>query len=115
MSGTLFLPIRKIWDVDYSILLNKRSPETDGEQIFTFPEDDPYQTQLNAFIATIEEADANPQNETLQENMENQILSSYSDAVKTYAFTWAIRLASENKNKKLSQVIDMVNQIAIEE
>lgn len=92
-----------------------RSPETDGEQIFTFPEDDPYQTQLNAFIAAIEEAEANPGNESLQDKVDSEILSTYADAVKTYAFTWAIRLASENKNKKLSQVVDLVNAIAIEE
>ena len=93
----------------------KRSPETDGEQIFSFPEDDPYQTQLNAFIETIEQAEAQPENERLQERVDERILSTYADAVKTYAFTWAIRLASENKSKKLSQVIDMVSRIAVEE
>jgi hypothetical protein len=94
--------------------LHVRSPEADGEQIYTYPEDDPYQTQLSAFINTID-AKGQQAGASKQEPAGEKILSTYEDAVKTYAFTWAIRLASEHKSKSLSQVVSMVNGISIEE
>lgn len=64
-----------------------RRPEDDHEQMTTFPDDDPFFSEVSNLIDIIEDIEEDPE--------AAQILSSYEDAVKTYQFTWAIRLASE--------------------
>lgn len=68
--------------------LHVRRPGSDEYEVIPTPGDDPYQTEMNHFIDTIEGGE-NP-----------EILSTYEDAAKTYEFTWAIRQSSEESTKK---------------
>jgi len=64
-----------------------RKPGDDHEQTITFPDDDPFFSEVSNLIDIIEDIEEDPE--------AAQILSSYEDAVKTYELTWAIRAASE--------------------
>lgn len=68
-------------------VLHVRAPDDDSERTFTFPDDDPFFSEVSHLVDIVEDVrdDANPA----------QILSSYDDAARTYEFTWAIRLAAE--------------------
>ena len=50
--------------------------------MFKFPDADPYLAEDQAFLEVVTSGDCRP------------ILSSYSDAAKTYALSWAIRSAA---------------------
>ncbi|KAJ6550193.1 putative oxidoreductase C terminal-domain-containing protein [Mycena capillaripes] len=64
-----------------------RKPGDDHEQSFTFPNDDPFFSEVSTLIDIIEDIEEDPE--------AAQILSTYEDAVRTYELTWAIREASE--------------------
>ncbi|WFC98935.1 hypothetical protein MYAM1_001668 [Malassezia yamatoensis] len=67
-----------------SPILYFRRPGDDHEEIVRYQSDDPFFSEVSNFIDCIEDGpNAAP------------ILSSYEDAAKTYALTWAIRMASE--------------------
>ncbi|KXN93209.1 hypothetical protein AN958_00133 [Leucoagaricus sp. SymC.cos] len=68
-------------------VLYVRKPGDDHEQTTTFPDDDPFFSEISNWLDVIEDIEEDPE--------AAQILSSYEDAVKTYELTWAIRLASE--------------------
>lgn len=73
-------------------ILYFRRPGDDHEEIVRYQNDDPFFSEVSNFIDCIEHgSDAAP------------ILSTYEDAVKTYALTWAIREASERTIKKPAQ------------
>ncbi|KAI0357335.1 hypothetical protein OH77DRAFT_1422173 [Trametes cingulata] len=61
-----------------------RRPGVADEEVHIFTDDDPFHTELAAFIDVVEGRAS-----------EDRILSSYADAIKTYELTWAIRRASE--------------------
>ncbi|KAI0926643.1 hypothetical protein AcV5_007380 [Taiwanofungus camphoratus] len=65
-------------------VLSVRRPGLATEELFTFPGDDPFYSELSTFIDAIHEPQERP-----------NILSSYEDAVMTYEFTWQIRRASD--------------------
>ncbi|TFK76507.1 hypothetical protein BDN72DRAFT_240715 [Pluteus cervinus] len=77
-------------------VLHVRKPGDDFEQTHTFPEDDPFFSEISNFIDVIEDIEEDPESAT--------ILSNYEDAVKTYEFTWAIREASERSRKVQTSV-----------
>ena len=56
--------------------------DTDVEEVFTFPDADPYLAEDKAFLTAVTTRDT------------SLLLSSYSDAAKTYSLTWAITAAS---------------------
>ena len=62
--------------------LRVRRGYTDDEQIYSFPDADPYYKEDEAFLTAVRTGDS------------SLIRSSYEDAYKTYALTWAVRLAS---------------------
>ncbi|KAL9715090.1 hypothetical protein Ac2012v2_001749 [Leucoagaricus gongylophorus] len=64
-----------------------RKPGDDHEQVMTFPDDDPFFSEISNLIDVVEDIEEDPE--------AAQILSSYEDAVRTYELTWAIRIASE--------------------
>ncbi|KAI5479584.1 NAD dependent oxidoreductase [Pseudohyphozyma bogoriensis] len=74
--------------------LRIRRPETDDEEVKTFEADDPYFSQMSAFIDSCD-----PSASAVADDDELEILSSFDDSVKTYALTWAIREASERSKK----------------
>jgi hypothetical protein len=51
-------------------------------------DDDPYFSQIEAFVGDVEGP------------TRGRVLSSFEDAVETYAFTWAIREAAERDTKR---------------
>ncbi|KAI0366655.1 hypothetical protein BV20DRAFT_971583 [Pilatotrama ljubarskyi] len=61
-----------------------RRPGLAEEEVHIFNDDDPFHTELAAFIEVAE-----------GRSTEERLLSSYADAIKTYELTWAIRRASE--------------------
>ncbi|OJT04314.1 hypothetical protein TRAPUB_4948 [Trametes pubescens] len=69
-----------------------RRPGSDLEEMHTFPDDDPFFSEISVLIDNIEDIEEDPETA--------QILSSFQDACKTYELTWAIRLAAE-QNRKL--------------
>ena len=75
-----------------------------------FGDDDPYAGELNAFLdeipATAAGAPAAHNDSAIADDDESPafaILSSFADASKTYALSWAIRLASEANTTKFSK------------
>ncbi|KAG1891206.1 putative oxidoreductase C terminal-domain-containing protein [Suillus subluteus] len=68
-------------------MLYVRRPGDDHEQMYTFPDDDPFFSEVSNWIDIIEDIEEDPE--------AAQILSSYEDACRTYELTWAIREASE--------------------
>ncbi|KAF8136621.1 putative oxidoreductase C terminal-domain-containing protein [Boletus edulis] len=74
-----------------SPVLYVRKPGDDHEQVFNFPDDDPFFSEarflVSNWIDIIEDIEEDPD--------AAQILSSYEDACRTYELTWAIREASE--------------------
>ncbi|WVQ70968.1 hypothetical protein IAR50_000493 [Cryptococcus sp. DSM 104548] len=72
--------------------LHVRKPGSDTIEVHPTPGDDPYQTEIDTFIDTVEHG-----------NPAIKILSSYEDAAKTYEMTWAIRNSSEGWTRRLDQ------------
>lgn len=66
-----------------------RRPGDDHEEVVRYQNDDPFFSEVSNLIDNIEKGRGSA-----------PILSSYDDAVKTYALTWAIREASEKSAKK---------------
>lgn len=69
--------------------LYMRRPGDDHEEVVRYQNDDPFFSEVSNLIDNIEKGRGSA-----------PILSSYDDAVKTYALTWAIRQASEQSAKK---------------
>ncbi|WFD18754.1 hypothetical protein MCAP1_000965 [Malassezia caprae] len=65
-------------------MLYIRRPGDDHEEVVRYNDDDPFFSEVSNLIDCIEKGEGT-----------SPILSSYEDAVKTYALTWAIREASE--------------------
>ncbi|WFD26270.1 hypothetical protein MNAN1_001247 [Malassezia nana] len=65
-------------------MLYIRRPGDDHEEVVRYNDDDPFFSEVSNMIDCIEKGPGT-----------SPILSSYEDAVKTYALTWAIREASE--------------------
>ena len=65
--------------------LNIRTPDDDNEILYEW-DDDPYLSEIEAFIEDVEGHDGR-----------GKVLSSFEDAVRTYELTWAIREASEQR------------------
>lgn len=111
MHGIRYLNEITIWADGYQLRIQNvytdptlyvRSPASDTEEtVYKYPNDDPFQNELQAFIShaayrskknivfpeTVEIKDAPPR--------VNNILSSYDDACQTFALTWRIRDQSE--------------------
>ena len=65
-------------------MLYIRRPGDDHEEIVRYNDDDPFFSEVSSLIDCIEHGEGT-----------SPILSSYEDAARTYALTWAIREASE--------------------
>lgn len=81
MDG-LRLYLNEPYTSDCSLAIRYSTSEM--EEIFRFPDEDPYMTELCTFIEAIRSKDC------------ETIASSYSDAAKTYRFTCAIKEAEKN-------------------
>ncbi|OLL23874.1 hypothetical protein NEOLI_004845 [Neolecta irregularis DAH-3] len=73
----------RLQDLYTSPTLLVRSPGSDNDERYDFPDDDPYFGEIATLIEAVETGD------------HSSILSSFEDAMKTYEATWAIRIASE--------------------
>lgn len=80
-------------------VLHVRRPGDDKEQVYNFPDDDPFFSEISNFIDIIEDIEEEPDAAL--------ILSTYDDAVRSYELTWAIREASEKSraSKKVSKEV----------
>ena len=56
----------------------------DREEVYKYDDDDPFFSEVAGMIDAVEDP-----------SQRHRILTSYDDAARTYAFTWAIRRASE--------------------
>ncbi|GAA6016909.1 hypothetical protein JCM10207_007843 [Rhodosporidiobolus poonsookiae] len=83
--------------------LRVRTPEGDEEQVYTFERDDPYAGELNAFIDETETHMGLAGGSAVADDDSYDILSSFEDASKTYALSWAIRIASEQNTRKFKK------------
>ena len=70
-------------------MLYIRRPGDDHEEVLRYNDDDPFFSEVSNLIDCIEHGEGT-----------SPILSSYEDAAKTYALTWAIREASERTVRK---------------
>lgn len=70
-------------------VLYLRRPGDDHEEVIRYNQDDPFFSEVSNLIDNIERGKGSA-----------PILSSYEDAVKTYALTWRIRERSEQSAKK---------------
>ncbi len=59
------------------------SASSDTEQVYPFPDADPYLTEVECFLDAVRSGDP------------TRVKSSYRDASMTYNLSWAIRRASE--------------------
>lgn len=85
-----------------------RKPGEDYDQMLTFPDDDPFFSEISNWIDIVEDIEEDPE--------AAQILSSYEDACKTYEFTWAIREASErSRAESLARKTSIVGTVMEEE
>ncbi|GAA5879160.1 hypothetical protein JCM1840_006213 [Sporobolomyces johnsonii] len=82
--------------------LEVRGPHSDDIQVFDYSQDDPYASELNAFIEETESA-MGTGSAVADDDESYDILSTYEDACKTYALSWAIRYASEANTKKFKK------------
>jgi predicted dehydrogenase len=92
LQGTLYDCELEVWADGYHMRLIDpynapqllvRRPGDDHNERHQFTDDDPFFSEMSAFIDSVE---GKP---------DSHILSSFEDATKTYELTWAIRLASE--------------------
>ncbi|TNY19919.1 NAD binding dehydrogenase [Rhodotorula diobovata] len=87
--------------------LRVRSPDGDDEHVYRFGDDDPYAGELNAFLDEVPAAAGTAKEAAGDSAIADEesdtwgVLSSYEDASKTYALSWAIRLASEANTRKV--------------
>jgi hypothetical protein len=83
----------KVVDLYNEPTLFVRSPEADAEQKISFPSDDPYFSEISAWIDASEHSHHDPLNESAvaeddEKDIPNGILSSFRDSCGTYALTW---------------------------
>jgi hypothetical protein len=72
-------------------VLYVRRPGSDIDEVHTFPDDDPFFSEISNWLDVVED---------IKENSEaSQILSTFEDACRSYELTWAIREASERSTK----------------
>ncbi|GAA5939349.1 hypothetical protein JCM1841_002942, partial [Sporobolomyces salmonicolor] len=98
--------------------LRVRTPHGDEEQIHKYvrtaisscffrsisnPADWLIAPSKDAFIDATEAAAHSTDNAIAEDDEETDILSSYEDACKTYAFSWAIRHAAERSNQQFKK------------
>ncbi|KAK2466970.1 hypothetical protein APHAL10511_001228 [Amanita phalloides] len=83
-------------------VLYVRKPGDDHEHTYTFPDDDPFFSEVSNLIDVVEDIEEDPE--------ASQILSTYDDAVRTYELTWAIREASERSRKAKLKVSNEVGK-----
>lgn len=76
-------------------LLYVRRPGGSKEDVYTFEDDDPYFSEISAFVDMIDSGAATTGPGAIRPFDESSILSSYEDAFKTFKFTWEIRMAGE--------------------
>ncbi|WFC94946.1 hypothetical protein MBRA1_001584 [Malassezia brasiliensis] len=83
----------RLVDPYHAPTLYVRRPGDDHEETYRYSEDDPFFSEVSNLVDCIQHGpNAAP------------ILSTYEDAVKTYALTWAIRLASEKRVDELAKL-----------
>ncbi|KAL8293355.1 hypothetical protein RQP46_000056 [Phenoliferia psychrophenolica] len=75
--------------------LRIRSPLSDDEEVCTFDGDDPYFSEVQAFVDAVDPSNASG----LAADGDVEILSTFDDSLKSYALSWAIREASERSAK----------------
>lgn len=93
----------RLSDLYRSPELRVRTPDGDDEQVHRFDNDDPYAGELNAFIDEVPAAATSEGSAIADDDSDLQqraILSSYEDAAKSYALSWAIRMAGEQNVKR---------------
>lgn len=73
-------------------VLYMRKPGDDHEEVIRYGNDDPFFSEVSNLIENIEKGPGSA-----------PILSSYEDAVKTYALTWQIRNKSEESVRKMGK------------
>lgn len=71
--------------------LYTRRPGKDDEEVTVFKDDDPFYSEVSVIVDVVR-----------GNKPESDVLSSYSDAIQTYALTWAIRLAGEASSAHLN-------------
>ncbi|EIW72480.1 hypothetical protein TREMEDRAFT_66902 [Tremella mesenterica DSM 1558] len=71
--------------------ISVRKPGSDIPEVIQIMGDDPYQTEMDAFIDAIE----NP--------ADNRILSSFEDAAKTYEMTWYLKNSASASSARLRE------------
>ncbi|EIW72411.1 hypothetical protein M231_02972 [Tremella mesenterica] len=72
--------------------LSIRKPGSDIPEVIQLTGDDPYQTEVDAFIDAIDG------------NGASRILCDYADAAKTYEMTWYIRNSAEESSRRLREM-----------
>ncbi|POY76597.1 hypothetical protein BMF94_0187 [Rhodotorula taiwanensis] len=89
----------KLIDPYNSPELRVRTPDGDEEQVYKFDRDDPYASELGAWLDECDQGKSGDDSAVADDDSYG-ILSSYEDAAKTYALSWAIRYASEANTKR---------------
>ena len=74
----------RLCDAYNAPVLYVRRPGDDREEVYKYDDDDPFFSEVAGMIDAVEDP-----------SQRHRILTSYDDAARTYAFTWAIRRASE--------------------
>ncbi|TKA52901.1 hypothetical protein B0A53_04204 [Rhodotorula sp. CCFEE 5036] len=80
--------------------LRVRTPNGDDEQVYRFDRDDPYASELGAWLDECDHGKAADDSAVADDDESYGILSSYEDAAKSYALSWAIRFASEANTQR---------------
>ncbi|GAA5873108.1 hypothetical protein JCM16303_006942 [Sporobolomyces ruberrimus] len=80
--------------------LRVRTPESEEEHVYTFERDDPYASELNAFVDAADVSRSSAVADDDDDKTASGILCDYQDACRTYAFSWAIRRSAEEHQKK---------------
>lgn len=107
----LFVRYGHVADCSCLLTDKNRFPDDEREQMFHYPGDDPFLSELAAMCSTVKDiqlptcgldsgADIGAVKAVKSERRPLQVsgvLSSFEDAVKTYEFSWRIRTESERK------------------
>lgn len=74
---------------------------SDSLSYLQFDSDDPYASELGAWLDECDHGKSSDDSAVADDDEDNYgILSSYEDAAKSYALSWAIRYASEANTKR---------------
>lgn len=76
----------RLHDLYNDPVLYVRRPGSDKEDEYRFEDDDPFYAEVSSMVDAVDDP--------LKKDL---VLSSYDDAARTYALTWAIRLVSERQ------------------